>query len=203
MLERIAGLPAQRLNTEAYVADFGDHFTRIEDVFWKLERRQTFREIGDPGFDAFTRGDWEAAMRFEEHNRERVRRYFQEIAEAGFEFRRIRVVEAPVSPYLQWEMQAFRIRAEEGERIRTLDAEAVADRETRGTLPEIVILGTLVLYEILYDDTGTLQGARKITDREVIDACRTEMDLLWGKAEDLGTYFAREIAPLPPPPAQR
>ena len=117
----------------------------------------------------------------------------------GVESRRLRVVEHPVTPYLQWEMQYFRILAEAGEDIRVIDASEVRHLEADRLLPEIVILGDQVLFEVLYDADGTAYGARRIDDPKVIkEACREVADL-YARAEPLLDYFAREIAPLPPP----
>lgn len=161
--------------------------------------RQTFQEEGDASYRAFMRGDWGEALRIEDEGRDTLRQRFEK---AGFESRRIRIVARPVSPYLQWEIQALRVRAEAGERIRVLDAHAVRDREESRLLPEVIIVGTAALYEIGYSQAGVHNGARRILDPKVIDECRTEMAALWDGGEDLASYFAREIAPLPPPPAQ-
>jgi hypothetical protein len=112
----------------------------------------------------------------------------------------VRIVEHPVTPYLQWEMHALRLRAGAGEQIRVVPAEAVGHLEAGQPLPELVVLGGQVLYEVQYDET-TLSGARRIDDPGVIAACRQELSELFDKGEDVLAYFDREIAPLPPPRA--
>lgn len=199
MLDRIPLLPAANLSADVYVTEATARSAEIEDFFWKLERRQTFQEPDDASYQAFARGSWDEALQIKDQGRDTLRRRF---TEQGFVLRRVRVVESPVTPYLQWEMQALRVRAEAGEQIRVLDASAFRDREAERIMPEVIILGTKVLYEVLYDETGLHSGGRRITDRTVIDECRAEMAALWGKGEDIASYFEREIAPLPPPPAQ-
>ncbi|GAA4241078.1 hypothetical protein GCM10022254_68490 [Actinomadura meridiana] len=199
MLNRISDLPATFLGPEEYRSDAGARFAAIDDFFWKLERRQSFQEEDDDGYRAFMRGDWDGAQRMEARALGALRRRFESV---GFEYRRVRIVERPVSPYLQWEMQALRVRAEAGEGIRVLDAEAVHGQEEGGLLPEVVIVGTGALYEVGYDQAGVHNGARRIVDQEVIGACRAEMAVLWDKGEDLASYVTREIDPLPPPLAQ-
>lgn len=201
MLNRIPDLPATFLPPEEYAPDATGRFSEIKDYFWKLERRQTFQEEGDASYRAFMRGDWEEALRIEDQAGDALRQRFMR---AGFEYRRVRIVELPVSPYLQWEMQALRVRAEAGEGIRVLnaDTDAIHDREEDRPLPEVIIVGTAALYEVGYDRAGVHNGARRILDQKVIGECRAEMAELWDKGEDFASYFAREIAPLPPPPAQ-
>lgn len=117
----------------------------------------------------------------------------------GVESRRLRVVEHPVTPYLQWEMQYFRLLAEAGEDLRVVDASTVRHLETDRLLPEIVILGDRVLFEVLYDTEGTAYGARRIDDADAIAEATREVAGLYADAEPLLDYFERVIAPLPPP----
>jgi hypothetical protein len=109
------------------------------------------------------------------------------------------VVEHPVSSYLQWELNLFRVRHEDGEQIRILRAEAIRQLEARRPLPELVILGTQVMYEVLYDSTGVLAGGRRIDEPTVIATCREDMSQLYDMSEDLLPYFESEIARLPAP----
>nr|WP_203983483.1 DUF6879 family protein [Sphaerisporangium rufum] len=80
-----------------------------------------------------------------------------------------------------------------------LPVDSVAHLEGEIELPEVVILGSLTMYEVLYDATGILDGARRIDDRRVLDGCRAQLAELYDKGEDLLSYFDREIATLPPP----
>ena len=141
-------------------------------------------------------GDWDRSMRLLGTGHPRNRRHDRQ---ARFERKRVRVTEHPVSRYLQWEMHLLHRRHQEGEQIRVLPAAVVRHLERTRPLPEVVLLGSEVLYEVRYDRTGTLSGARRIDDPAVIAACRTEISVLYDQAEDLLTYFQREIARLPPP----
>lgn len=199
MLDRIADLPARTLGREAYLKDYWAEYEQIDDVFWKLERAQTFREIGDPSWEAFANGDWRLALELNEADRETAVEMAAKDRRLGIRTRRIRVVETPISPYVQWEMQFFRLLAEAGQELRVLPAEALRAWEHERPAPELALLGDRVLYEVLYDASGTPCGARRIDDRAVIRACRAELAGLFARAEPLMRFFDREIAPLPAP----
>jgi hypothetical protein len=49
------------------------------------------------------------------------------------------------------------------------------------------------------DAEGTAYGVRRIDDPQVIAEAGREVADLYANAEPLPEYFAREIAPLPPP----
>ena len=67
-------------------------------------------------------------------------------------------------------------------------------------LPEVITLGDDVLYEVLYTDAGVYLGARRIDDPAVVRACVAEIADLFARAEEFSSYFAREVASLPPLP---
>lgn len=198
MLDRVRGISGLELSAESYLEDFWPHFRQVEDVLWKLERIQEFREPDELSWVAMMEGDWARALALVEEKRAESQQ--QARSSEKFANRRLRIVQQPVSPYLQWEMQILKIRVETGEQdIKVLDAHAVRHLEVELPLPELLVLGTSALYEVLYDETGAPSGARRIDDLEVIDACRQELAELFDKAEDLLTYFEREIEPLPAP----
>ncbi|MBF8191902.1 hypothetical protein ITP53_40735 [Nonomuraea sp. K274] len=197
MLERIREIPGVVLSADEYLDDFWPHFRRIDDVFWKLERIQSFRESGEPSWVAMMEGDWDRSLKLiddrQDASREHRRR--SELLDR----RRIRIVEQPVTPYLQWEMHVLALRVASAEQVRVVDARDISDLEVGRRLPELVVLGTSVMYEVTYDSSGTHSGARRIDDPEVIDLCRGELDKMFTAAEDFRPYYEREIVPLPAP----
>ena len=199
MLEQVRTHPGVGFDPEGYLADFWSYYHRINTVFWKLERIQDFREPGNPSWVAMAKGDWDDALRLLDGGHADIRT--QEKLADGFARKRVRIVEHPVTPYLQWEMYTLRLRHGTEDEIRIVPAEAVSHLEIGRPLPEIVVLGSEALYEILYDETGTLNGARRIDDHDLVIQCGNEIADLFSNGEDLLTYFDREIAPMPPPRA--
>jgi hypothetical protein len=200
MLDRIRETDGTRLDRSAYHGQMRAETERVNGTAWKLERSQFFTEAADdPAWQAFKCGDWSKSLGIFEDERESLVAEAAKYARQGSKFCRLRVVESPVSAYVQWEMHALKVTDEAGMPVRILAADAVRDLERGFPLPEVVILGTRVLYEVCYDASWTACGARRINDPAVITQAATEMAELWRQAEPLPTYFKREIAPLPPP----
>jgi hypothetical protein len=187
------------LKRSDYLDDFGRYWKSDIHLLAKIERGQTFKEQGSPSWDAFVTGDWAESLRLIEAERDSVAEYFQDAARRGVAFRRLRIVEFPVTPYLQWEMNSFRLRSELGEEIRVLDAREIADLERDGPLPEVVVLGSSVMYAVIYDEELKGAGARRFTDSEQIATTVTEFESLYRKGEEFAEFFEREIAPLGQP----
>jgi hypothetical protein len=123
MLEQVRGIRGVDFGPEDYLDDFWPHFKLIDDVFWKLERIQDCREPDEPSWVAMMEGDWDRALTLVDATRSGNPRDIEN--PRGLVRRRVRIVEQPVTPYLQWEMQMLRLRVAVGEQIRVLDARAV------------------------------------------------------------------------------
>jgi hypothetical protein len=83
--------------------------------------------------------------------------------------------------------------------VCVLDADLITHLETKEQLPELVVLGDRILFEVRYDSRWQACGAKLVEDREFIAKATAEIEGLWTSAEPLASYFAREIAGLPPP----
>lgn len=192
--------PGLRLGLDDYTEDFGRHFWHSgSEGFWKLERQQTFREPGVESWEAFHAGHWDESLALLEGQRGHYEEYFRRIAASGFALHRVRCVEEPVSPYLQWELHLLHLKAQYGEDTRVLGDNGIRPYETPRPLPEIVVLGSSVMYEVLYDEDGELAGAVRFDDPDGILRCRQAIQEMHRAGEPLGDFFSRRVAGMPPP----
>lgn len=165
----------------------------------KLERGQHFKERGFASWEAFAAGQWDEALSLMCERRDAYAQQVAEMERLGVLQRRLRVVEFPVTPYVQWELHVLRLRVEAGDRIRVLDAGTIADVETHRHVPEVVILGDVAMFEVQYDADGNAAGANRFTDPDLIAETSAGFEELYALGEEYERFFAREIAPLPPP----
>ncbi|WP_407564834.1 DUF6879 family protein [Streptomyces sp. 184] len=190
---------SERLDRPTYHADFQRVFASGIRHMNKLERGQNFKERGFASWEAFAAGQWDRAVSLAQERREVYAEQFQEAARRRILQRRLRVVEFPVTPYVQWEFHVLRLRVELGDNIRVLDARKIADIEKDRPVPEVVILGDVAMYEVLYDDDGNAMGCRRFTDRVLIQETSAGFDALYERGDGFHDFFDREIAPLAPP----
>ncbi|WP_031522534.1 DUF6879 family protein [Streptomyces sp. NRRL F-5123] len=198
-------LPAEggeRLTRLEYKQDFRERSGSVRDGnSWKLERRQHFEETGSASRDALRRGDWDEALRLFATREDKLRAEAEDDARRGSVFHRLRVVEEPLTPYIQWELHSLHPGARFGVPTRVVLASALTAAEAAGPLPELVAIGDGVLFRVMYTDTGVPDGAIRFTDPAVVKAWAEFMRGLFTTAEDIASYFPRAVAPLPPPPA--
>jgi hypothetical protein len=200
MRDLLDGADGEPMELDAYYADFEKNFWAITELgFWKLERQQFFQEPGYDSWEAFAKGDWDESQRLLEAGRAEMADYHRRVEEHGFVTRRVRVVEQPIIPYLQWELHALRIRDECGGSVRVIGPDQVAALEQAAALPEIYTLGPTVMYQAIYDDAGVLESVRRFVDRDLVVRCQRLIQDLYEVGEPLKSFFASNVATLPPP----
>jgi hypothetical protein len=194
----------ERLTPAEYRDDFRKRFWAIkQDDFWKLERKQTFREPGDDSWDAFAEGDWDKAVQLIESRRRVLSAEGRRMAELGFGSYRVRVVAQPITAYLQWELHLLRLMSQCSDYVRVVSIDALTPFEVGGEVPEVVTLGADLTYEVLYDENGVLDGALRFNDPWLTSRCREFIQRLYDAGEDIAGFFEREIAHLPAPQSVR
>ncbi|WP_103503505.1 DUF6879 family protein [Streptomyces sp. SM14] len=189
----------ERLTTDAYRREFRAVQAGLRhQQSWKFERAQEFEDEGD-SWRSFRAGRWEDALRQHQECFADLAEETAQDRERGTPFHRVRVVEKPLTPYLQWELHSFRVQAAAGNHIRVVAAEALGDLETAGALPEVVVLGDRALYQVAYDDRGALDGATRFTSTATVARWGGFIRDLYHSGEDVLSFFDREVAHLPPP----
>ncbi len=205
MFDSFPGFPgfpdgaSERLDRPTYHADLGRVYTSGIGFLNKLERGQHFKERGFPSWEAFAGGDWERALSLADERREDYAQELRQASRLGVTHRRLRVVEFPVTPYVQWELCVLRVRVDLGDDIKVIDARDISNLERTRPVPEVVILGDAAMYEVVYDEDGNAAGANRYTDRSLIRETNAGFDALYERGEGFYDFFDREIVTLAPP----
>lgn len=97
---------------------FSEAWTRVETRFLKLECWQAYQEIeGNRSQEEYRLGNIEKARALLQLEAESDRSVYEDIRNRGIDFARIRLVQDPVTDYLNYELLSYRIRASMGENI--------------------------------------------------------------------------------------
>lgn len=187
-------------NLDEYYADFTKHFWKNATRFWKFERGQRYAEPASASWRAFNRGNWQEALDLLEASRPGLVDYHQRAATADITTHRVRIIEEPLTPYLQWELHLLHLRDQTGGPVRVLPASHILEyEEDCGPLADLNIIAPHALYEVTYDDNGVLESAIRSTDPDDIANQVAFVYKLYRIAEPIRDYFQRAVAHLPPP----
>lgn len=107
-----------RLDLDGFGAAFSSAWSQVEARFLKLECWQAYRESEtNESQRAYDRGEFDVARQLLEREAEADRPLYEDVRRRGIEYARVRLVQDPPTPYLEYEFLSYRIRAEMGENI--------------------------------------------------------------------------------------
>ncbi|KAB8192992.1 hypothetical protein FH608_021865 [Nonomuraea phyllanthi] len=157
-------LVATRLLPGDFRRKFREASRGVTGRVYKLERRQTFQEPGNPSWEAFAAGDMKRALELIEEDRAAQRDFRRIFDDRAAAFYRLRVIEDPLSRYLRWELAHFRLNAEEGEKIYIVNQAMIADLDLRYDLADYTIFDRSLAFFLNYSDDGLFLHADMVSD---------------------------------------
>jgi hypothetical protein len=114
-----------RLNLDEFGACFAQAWAGLKSRFLKLECWQTYVEAeANQSQEAYNRGDVPKARELLQHEAEADQRLYEEVRQRGINYVRLRLVQEPLTPYLEYELIGYQIRATMGENIEVVHCDA-------------------------------------------------------------------------------
>jgi hypothetical protein len=105
-----------RLDLDEFGVAFASAWSRLQSRFLKLESWQRYQESEDnQSQTAYDRGDIDSALELLRREAEMDRPLYEDVRNRGIEYARVRLVQEPLTPYLEYELLSYRIRADLGE----------------------------------------------------------------------------------------
>jgi hypothetical protein len=106
---------------------FARAWSRLQSRFLKLECWQRYWESEDNQSQAaYNSGDIDTARDLLRREAEVDRPLYEDVRSRGIEYARVRLVQEPLTPYLEYELLSYRIRVDLGENIEVVRCDAGA-----------------------------------------------------------------------------
>ncbi len=181
-----------RLDLDEFGAAFVGAWSQLRSRFLKLECWQRYRESeANQSQTAYGRGDIDTAQELLRCEAEADRLLYEDVHDRCIEYARVRLVQEPLTPYLEYELLSYRIRVELGENIEVVRC----DTGTR--LPDERYFDFLLFdrHTALIHDYGTAEIGRQTGGwlthgPEVIVRLEQTVASLRGRAVPLQQYLA-------------
>jgi hypothetical protein len=114
----------RRLGLDEFGTRFLEAWSRTDSRFLKLECWQSYREREvNLSQAAHERGDIQEAQRLLRQESATERSLYEDVERKGIDYARIRLIQEPLTPYLEYELIAYRIRVKMGENIEVVRCE--------------------------------------------------------------------------------
>jgi hypothetical protein len=157
------------LAAEDFRGQFRASWDAAEVRYLKVERRQSYNQVGDASYERFARGDYGRAS---ESLREALmgqEEMYRSARARGIRLVRLRLVELPLTDYLlRYEFPSYLVSQDElGEEI--LVATVGPEGRLDDLLPDCIIFDHTVMYVNTYDGCGRPAGAIRVDDAPTID----------------------------------
>jgi hypothetical protein len=146
------------VDSAGFYAAFERHWVGLRSRFFKLEPLQAYQEPDNPSFLDFRRGDSASAAAKLEEVVCQNSRYHTDACRRGVTMTRVRLVELPLSDYLRWEFQSYRVSARYGERILVLDLTGAPRSGPLWNSGDFVLFDCSAVLVHRYDPDGFLRG---------------------------------------------
>ena len=161
---------ARYLSMDEFSSEFQTAWSELEWRFFKFECRQSYREPGDPSYDAFERGDLELATSLVRQRMRGQAPLYDAARKRGFRWVRVRFVDPPLSDYLtQYEFPAYRESFLLGEEILILESQQLPDMVSRSELTDYLLFDNRCALVHDYDDAGQQHGGWFVNEWPVVE----------------------------------
>ena len=158
-----------RLSADEFLDAFAKEWSSLTTRFVKVECLQTYDESDDPSYQAFIDGKIDDARALLKDAYESQRQFYLKAQESCVSLIRIRIVQYPISEYLAWELEAYKIAASLGEEILVVDQFDLQRTGVVDRVHDFLLFDTRSLFVHDYDDNGKFRGGHLIPTAKVID----------------------------------
>lgn len=183
----------------SFFAFFPDAWARVGVRVRKLETRQTYREPGNPAWEALQIYGIEAAAELITTVRHADFELYSRLRQRGVDFVRCRPVSLPPTEYLRFAFCAYVVNSGQGERILISRADLEAFRTS--ALHDFMVFDEdfAVIHD--YDRSGEIRGGWVVTRLEDIAGLITVFDSVVDASVPFGQFLGEHPGIIPCVPA--
>jgi len=121
-LPSLPSLPASdHISVDQFFSEYNRFSAQVRCRVFKLERLQNYMEPDNESWREFQVGNIKRSLELIPMIRAKEAEYDVEFFKRGLQFLRVRAVELPLSPYIEWELQFHAFSAQYGETILVSD----------------------------------------------------------------------------------
>jgi hypothetical protein len=160
---------SRRLDRQQFRQAMEHFWSRLHRRFFKLERLQSYEESDNASFIAFQQGNVAKSLELIADARAKDADFYIDGARRGLLDVRMRAVVLPLSRYLSWEFQTYRVSSRWGERILIADITGAPRTSELWNSSDFLLFDDAAVLVHDYDPAGVLHGGWLIEARESVE----------------------------------
>lgn len=153
-------------NVPDFFKAFDDPWDKVQGQILKLETRQAYREPGNESYEAMQSGNFALALRLLPEVRKEDDELYEALRKKKVDFIRCRPIVRPISEYLRWELECYKLNEQQGERIYFAEHCELFDKYA---LHDFMVFDRFGAMVHDYDDNGEIKGGWAIREATKID----------------------------------
>lgn len=154
---------------ESFFANFDKPWKTVLFQVLKVETKQSYDESGDPSFEILKEGDLERAIKLLKELPEDGPEINERIKKENIDFIRCRPVMLPLTDYLKWEFESYKISVTQSQRIFCVlqeDAKGIFDKLA---MHDFMVFDRDIAFIHNYDENGLIRGGWLIDNPDHIN----------------------------------
>ena len=159
------------VSREEFFQAFNEFSTKVQHRIFKLERLQNYVEEDNASWSEFQNGNIQHSLELMRTIRAAEAQYDIEFFRRGLQFLRVRAVECPLSPYVEWELQSHAISAQYGETILVANLTDVQRGGVLWNTRDFLLFDSFAVLVHDYDSVGSLCGGWVCLDKAFVEHC--------------------------------
>jgi len=172
-------------NASDFFQSFNDPWDKVRGQILKLETRQTYKECGNISYEALQDGNYELALQLLPQVRAEDDELYRALLNKKVDFFRCRPIVRPISEYLRWEIECYKLNERMGERIYFSEHNDLFDKYA---LHDFMVFDRFRAMIHDYNFEGDIQGGWVISDIQLIDKLITLFSIIKASAVDYSQF---------------
>jgi hypothetical protein len=150
---------------------FNDFSVSVQTRIFKLERLQYYIETGNESWQEFEGGNVRRSLELMRNIRATEAQFDIDFFRRGLQFLRVRAIELPLSPYVEWELQSHIISAQYGETILVADLTNAQRNRILWNSRDFLLFDSNAALVHDYAPDGALRGGWISQDQDFLRRC--------------------------------
>jgi hypothetical protein len=176
---------------DRFFSRFESAFESVKHRILKLETRQTYREPGNPSWEALNAGNFGLALELLPSARAEDVDLYRSLSGRGVSFIRVRPVAFPLTNYLRWEIHSYIFNAAHGEQIYFVEYEKHRQLFEQHLRHDFMLFDSALALIHDYNSEGLIRGGWETTSQAAITSLATRYEQLFADAEPFSEFLAR------------